>query len=132
MPEVREEEVYKALLKSKGKGQIKIGKTEVHVSLNPVDVHKIGRPDVILWFESVINILGQSLKLRIPIPIEAEKNGIDEAMEDLDAFVGRKQYHIEMPMLVIAESGYAKREELRNVPIKFLINQIPIRRLKPN
>ena len=35
MPEVREEDVYKALLKSKGEGQMKVGKTGIRISLNP-------------------------------------------------------------------------------------------------
>jgi hypothetical protein len=130
MPEVREKEVHKSLLKLKGEKTISIGKTEILVSLNPVDVHGVGRPDHILWFESTMKIFGQSLELRIPIPIEDEKNGIDEAIEDLNAFVERKKYNIEIPMLVISEAGYAKREELRNFPTKFLISQIPVRRLK--
>ncbi|MHA1169963.1 MAG: hypothetical protein ACTSRU_19210 [Candidatus Hodarchaeales archaeon] len=130
MPEVREQDVYKALLKSKGEGQTKVGKTEIRISLNPVDIHSIGRPDNILWFESTFEIFGQSLRISIPIPIEAEKNGIDDAIEDLDGFVERKKYYIEIPMLVIAEAGYAKREEIRSFPTKFLVSQIPIRRLK--
>jgi len=130
MPEVREEKVYAALLGYKGEGRIKIGNTEVRVSLNPIDVHNIGRPDSILWVEVSLTLFGQNLKLRVPLPIEAEKNGIDDAIEDLDAFVERKRYPIEIPMVVVAEAGYDRREELRNLSAKFMISQVPVRRLK--
>ena len=130
MPEVREEDVYNALLKFKGEGTIKIGKAEIHLSLTPIDVHTIGRPDSILWLEVSLRLFGQNLKLRVPVPIEAEKNGIDDAMEDLEGFVKRGKYLIEVPMLVIAEAGYGKREERRNFPVEFTITQVPVRRLK--
>jgi len=130
MPEVKEEDVFKALLLVKGEGRIKIAKTDVHIALNPIDVHVVGRPDSILWFESSFTIFGQNLSLKVPIPIEAEKNGIDEAIEDLDAFVERRKYLTEIPMLVVAEAGYRKREEHRNIPTRILISQVPVRRLK--
>ena len=69
MPEVREKDVHKSLLKLKGEQAISIGRTEMLISLNPLDVHKVGRPDHILWFESTMKMFGQSLSLKIPIPI---------------------------------------------------------------
>lgn len=130
MPEVREEDVYNALLKFKGEEKIKIGQAEIVLSLDPVDIHNFDRPDSILWVDISLKLFGQNLKLKVPIPVEAEKQGIGDAMEDLEAFIKREKYPIEMPMLVIAEAGYEKREERRTFPVKFRIIQIPVRRLK--
>ena len=130
MPEVREEAIYKALLKFKGEGKMVIGKAEVLLSLTPQDTHKHDRPDSILWVDILLRLFGQEFKLRIPIPIEGEKNSIDDAMEDLDEFVKRKKYPAEIPMLVITEAGYAKREEYKDFPTKFIMTQFPVRRLK--
>lgn len=130
MPEVREDEVYNALLKFKGDGKVKIGQAEITLSLSPVDVHNIDRPDSILWIDISLRLFGQNLKLKVPVPVEAEKHGIDDAIEDLEDFIKREKYPIEIPMLVIAEAGYEKREERRAFPVKFMLTQIPVRRLK--
>ncbi len=130
MPEVRERDVYNALLKFKGEGSIEIGEAEIRLSLAPVDVHTVGRPDSILWLEVSLGLFGQDLKLRIPVPIEAEKNGIADAMDDLEGFVARGQYIAEIPMLVVAEAGYGRREVRRDFPVEFTLTQIPVRRLK--
>lgn len=130
MPEVREEEIYKALLEFKGEGKVVIGKAEALLSLIPQDTHKHDRPDSILWVDIVLRLFGQEFKLRVPIPIEGQKNSIDEAMDDLNEFVKRRRYPIEIPMLVITEAGYAKREEYRDFPTKFILTQFPVRRLK--
>ena len=130
MPEVKERDVYNALLKFKGEGFIEIGEAEVHLCLTPVDVHTVGRPDSILWLEVALGLFGQDLKLRVPVPIEAEKNGIADAMDDLEGFVERRQYTAEIPMLVVAEAEYGRREVRRDFPVKFTLAQIPVRRVK--
>ena len=129
MPQVKEEDIYNALLKLKGENSVKIGKAEIALSLIPEDIHKIDRPDSILWFNISLKIFGQNLKFRVPVPVEGEKHGIVDAMEDLEEFIKREKYPIEIPMLVIAEAGYEKREERRTFPVKFRITQIPLRRL---
>lgn len=131
MPEVREDDIYNSLLKFKGKSEVvKIGKTEIVLSLTPEDTHKFDRPDSILWVEMSMKLFGQNLKLKVPIPVEGEKHSIKDAMEDLEEFIKRGKYPIEMPMLVIAEAGYEKREERKSFPVKFIITQFPLRRLK--
>lgn len=131
MPEVKEEEVYSALLNFRGKSKVvKIGKAEIISSLTPENTHKLGRPDSILWIEISLRLFRQNLRIKVPIPVEAEKHGIGDAMEDLEDFIKRSKYPIEMPMLVIAQAGYEKREERRTFPVKFIITQVPIRRLK--
>jgi len=130
MVEVNEKEVYHALLKYKGTGKVNIGEAEVCVDLNPVDIHKVDSPDFILWVNISLKLIGQDLRLRIPIPVEAEKGGIyGGALEDLKKFVERRKYSIEIPMLVIAEMGYDTREQNESLPVQFTISQMPVRLL---
>lgn len=130
MPEVKEEDIYNALLNLKGENKLKIGKTDITLSLNPEDIHKFDRPDSILWINILLKIFGQNLKIKVPVPVEGEKHSIDDAMEDLEEFIKREKYPVEIPMLVIAEAGYDKREERRTLPVKFKIIQIPLRQLR--
>ncbi len=131
MPEVNEKKVYNALLKYKGSGKIDIEGSDIGLSLNPIDIHGIDSPDCLLWMDISLKLFGHDLKLKIPIPVEAEKGGIyGGALEDLKKFVERGKYLIELPMLVIAESGYETIEQKENFPVRFTINQIPIRLLE--
>jgi len=130
MPEVKESVIYNALLKYKGTGTIKIGNAEVILSLNPKDTHKKDRPDSILWIEITLKLFGQKFNVKLPLPIEGEKPGLKDAIEDLDAFVEREHYIIEIPMVVVSEAGYDKKEVMKKFPTEFTIKQIPIRRLK--
>lgn len=130
MPEVREDKIYSALLRFKDTKGVKIGKADITLSLDPKDVHKFDRPDSVLWINISLKIFGQNLKMKIPIPVEGEKRGIEEAMEDLNEFISRRNYPIEIPMLVIAEAGYYKREVKKDFPTRFVITQIPVRRLE--
>jgi hypothetical protein len=130
MPEVKEKDIYRALLKFKGEKEFKIGKAKINLSLIPEDIHKFDRPDSLLWIDISLRLFEQNLKLKVPVPIECEKHGIDGAIEDLEEFIRRGKYPIEIPMLVIAEAGYGKREERRAFPVKFMITQTPVRRLK--
>ena len=83
-----------------------IGNTEVCVLLNPEDSRAAGRSDCILWVEFSLTLFDQDVKLKAPLPVEAEKNGINDAMEDLDAFVRPAKHPLEIPMIVVAEAGY--------------------------
>jgi hypothetical protein len=70
------------------------------------------------------------MKLRAPLPFEAEKGGIyGGALEDLRKSVERERCPIELPMLVVAESGYESTHGKHHVPVKFSITQVPIRLL---
>ena len=130
MAGVTEKEVHAALLKCAGKGEaFKIGKVEVQVSLEPQDIHVGDSPDFILWLDVALRIFAQNLEVRIPIPVEAEKAGIEAAVEDLDKFSERGHYPAKIPMLVVAEGGYSSLERLRSLPVQFRIRQIPVRLL---
>ena len=49
--------------------------------------------------------------------------------DDLDKFVKRKKHVIEIPMLVVAEAGYHSTEQVEQCATKFVISQVPVRRL---
>jgi hypothetical protein len=130
MPEVDEREIYKVLSKIKGKAEINVDNAVITISLSPIDIHEIDSPDYLLWVDISLKLYGQDLKLRIPIPIEAEKGGIHGgALNDLQKFIRRKRYPIELPMLVIAEAGYDSKEVTESFPVRISINQIPVRLL---
>ncbi len=130
MPEVNEKKVYDALLRCKGDKEVHIGDAAIGLSLNPSDIHNTDSPDSILWLNITLSLFGQSLKLKIPIPVEAEKGGIyGGALEDLKKFIERGRHFIELPMLVVAEAGYEVIEQKGNLPVRFTISQIPVRLL---
>lgn len=133
MPEVEEHRIYEELLKLKGKAKaiMKDGR-EVTVSIDPIDNHFSDSPDFIIWIEVSFKVFGEDLTVRIPLPVEAEKGGIyGGALEDLGKFVQRKKHTIELPMLVIAESGFDDRQETSSLPVKFSLRQIPVRQTTP-
>jgi len=86
-------------------------------------------PDCILWFNAAVKIFAQELRIRIPIPIEAEKAGLEAAVEDLDKFCKRGHFPAEIPMLVVAEEGYSSLKKTSNMLTDFRIKQIPVRLL---
>ena len=130
MPEVTEKRVHAALLRYKGKGETNIQGARINVSLDPEDIHTFDSPDSLLWISVSLRLFGQDLRLKVPIPVEAEKGGIfGGALEDLDKFVERKKYVLEIPMLVIAEAGYNSKVENGTLPVKFTVRQIPVRLL---
>lgn len=131
MVRLDEKEVYNALLECAGKGEpFKVGKAEVQVRLNPQDTHIGDSPDFVLWLTVSIGIFAQNLRVRIPIPIEAESRGIKYALEDLEKLVEREKFPIELPMLVVASQGYDNKERTAKLPVHFKIKQIPSRLLE--
>ena len=128
---VKEKEVHNALLKCAGKGDpFNIGKAEIQMSLQPQDIHIGDSPDFILWLEVSLRLFSQNLRVKIPIPIEAEGKGIYKALEDLEKFIERGNYPLEIPMLVVATKGYDALEQPGKLPVNFMIKQIPVRLLK--
>ena len=127
---VKEEDVYATLIKYAGKGErFKIGKAEIQVSLQPQDIHIGDSPDFILWLEVSLKVFEQNMIVKVPIPVEAEAGGIDKALEDLNKFVKRGHYPLEVPMLVVATKGFRASEQHEKLPVHFMIKQIPERLL---
>lgn len=123
-----EKDVYNALLKCRGQSQtMNIGNAEVQIALRPQDNHASDSPDFLLWVEMAVHVFGQPLDIRIPIPVEAEKAGIDAAEEDLEKFVKRARFPIHVPMLVVAAKGFATRERQGTLPVRFTMRQVPVK-----
>jgi len=130
MPRVNETEVYDALLRYTGEARVNVGNTQVNIRLRPSDIHAVDSPDCLLWVCITFTLFGQEVELKVPIPIEAEKGGIaGGALEDLEKFVAREKYPIEIPMVVVAESGYQARKQEEKFRVRFSINQVPVRAL---
>ena len=128
MAGVTERQVYDALSQWTGNSDhFKIGKTELQVTLTSQDTHIGDSPDCILWFDIDVKIFSQDLKIRIPIPIEAEKAGLKAAVEDLDKFCDRGHFRAEIPMLVVAEEGYSSKRKTSKIVTEFKIKQVPVR-----
>lgn len=130
MPKVEEDKVFNSLLSLRGSGTVLVGDREIRLKIDPVDNHFGDSPDFILWLEIAFDAFGQELRLRVPIPVEAEKGGIGAAMEDIDKFVERRRHLLQLPMLVVAEAGYDMRQESIDMPAQITISQIPIRALE--
>jgi hypothetical protein len=131
MPSVEESKVFSALLSLRASGTVDTGGQQISIKIEPIDNHLGDSPDFFLWIEVEFAAFGQSLRVRVPIPVEAEKGGIDGgAMEDLRKFVERRRHPIQLPMLVVAEAGYDLRTEPQDLPAVVTIFQLPIRALE--
>lgn len=107
------------------------GEFVVHIELEVHDNHRGDSPDVVLWLTLMIEHRRlPALKVKIPVPIEGEKAGIQAAMEDLQKFAQREHFPIRLPMLVVGGEGNPARS-LQKValPTRVEIIQIPYRTL---
>ena len=130
MPEVDEGKVFTALSRYRGQVSVQGPMGLIELEFRPVDNRVGDSPDFLLWVEIRFDLFGQPVKLAVPVPVEAEKGGIyGGALEDLRKFVERKKHTPEIPMLVVAESGYASKEQTEPLTTQFAISQIPIRQL---
>ena len=129
MVRVREEQVWKAIKRCAGATSLEVGNAKIRMSLQPRDVHREDCPDFLLWLEVDLRIFAQELRVRIPIPIEAEAGGIDDALEDLEKFIKRGHYPLEIPFLVVAASGYHSTKQEGRLLTHFTLKQIPERLL---
>ncbi len=64
---------------------------------------ELGRPDVVIWVELELHVLGVRTSLRVPVLVEAEDAGIAAAREDFVKFFERDALTI--PMIVVGKSG---------------------------
>src|SRR4051812_2162816 len=101
MPPVDESKVFNALLAFRGQGIVALGDQELVVEVEPIDNHSGDSPDFFLWIKLSFAIFGQQVQVRLPIPVEAEKGGIDGgALDDLKKFLERRRHVLQLPMLV--------------------------------
>jgi hypothetical protein len=121
---ISEDEFYDILLKEKANGNIRI--TNEGVDLIPNYKLK-DSPDFVLKIKLKIAIFSQNFGMEIPIPIELEKVGINEALKDLDKFVEREKFKPILPMLIVAEKKICNQEKEKLVKTTFKLKQIPER-----
>lgn len=130
MPKVDEQKVFGELLKYRLDGRVTSEHASVQLRLRPVDNHAGDSPDFLLWVELEFELFSQPVKLAVPIPVEAEKGGIaGGALDDLRKFVDRQRHVIELPMIVVSESGYDTRTQVEQCATRFTICQVPVRRI---
>ena len=83
---------------------------------------ELGRPDVIVWVELELHVLGMRTELRVPILVEAEDAGLSAAKEDFVRFFEREKLAI--PMIVVGKGGALKlphtAEARANVRVEML------------
>jgi len=121
---VDEQKVFTELLKYRLDGRVTSEHASVQLRLRPLDNHAGDSPDFLLWVELEFEIFSRPVKLAVPIPIEAEKGGIDGgALDDLRKFVDRRKHVIELPMIVVSEAGYASKTQLEQCATRFTISQ---------
>ena len=95
-----------------------------------------GCPDSLLILKVSMPVMGRVVSLQIPILVEAEKAGINAAIEDLDKFCERSakgtmegggSSFVEIPMLVASQSSSIKNvKKRRTLMASFNIQEIKI------
>jgi len=86
-----------------------------------------GRPDVVVWIELNIEVLGVPTKTKIPILIEDEKSGVQAAKEDYEAFFERDK--LTLSMLVIGGEKRLSKQQDAQAEVRIQIEQIPFERI---
>lgn len=84
-----------------------------------------GRPDIVLWIELDMWILGALVKAKFPVLVEDEGAGIHAAKADYEAFFDKAEALV--PMIVVG--GTKKDESERPVSTRVIltIKQVPTR-----
>lgn len=129
MTGVFERDVFRALQMYAGEtswASIGAAEAPVRVSLEAIDLHVGDSPDCVLWVSIELRVFHQNVRLRVPVLVEAEKAGLEAALEDLHKFAHRRNHPLELPMLVVSEAGYLSKEEHVQVAAEVLIRQLPV------
>lgn len=111
------------------------GKVQISIEYINYSAGGKGCPDSLLVLKIEIPVIGRCVSLRVPLLIEAEKAGIDAALEDLDKFCkrsmpgaleGGESSFIEIPMLVVTKtSGHKTRRKSLPLKADFHIQEVP-------
>lgn len=119
------------LLEDSLKGELylhKEGQTMKVGRIYPVRIgfgKKEGRPDIIMWFEFDMWILGALVRAKFPVLVEDERAGIPAAKADYEAFFDKAEAIV--PMIVV---GGAKKDEGKKIVstrVILAIKQVPSR-----
>ena len=130
-----EHELDLLLHKIRGRSHASFDWGSVDIAFNHINFSAGGRgsPDSLLLVELTFPLLGTKVTAQIPIALEAEKGGIDAAIQDLDKFTQRSTLgepsYLCLPMLVLAKKSTGKtKSEFRNIRARFDIKEIALPR----
>lgn len=138
MSERNEMDFHRKLKVVEGKYEAKTdwGKITITLEAIPNYAGGKGRPDEILVVGVEFAILGTDVKSSIPVLIELEKAGFNDAVIDLNEFCdrstsGEQSSHLEIPMIVIGGDSYKKLpSQERKLTAHFSLTQVPKRMVK--
>ena len=121
---IKEDELYNKLLKLKEEGKINITLKDIEIIPN----YKLkDSPDFVLKVILKLSLPFQDFKMEIPLPLELEKTGVPNALEDLQKFIEREKFSLILPMLVVSDKNILSQEKEEKIKVKFEIKQIPYR-----
>ena len=121
---IKEDELYNKLLKLKEEGKINIALKDIEIIPN----YKLkDSPDFVLKVILKLSLPFQDFKMEIPLPLELEKTGVPNALEDLQKFIEREKFCLILPMLVVSDKNILSQEKEEKIKVKFEIKQIPYR-----
>jgi len=124
---IKEDELYNKLLKLKEEGKINITLKDIEIIPN----YKLkDSPDFVLKVILRLSLPFQDFKMEIPLPLELEKTGVPNALEDLQKFIEREKFSLILPMLVVSDKNILSQEKEEKIKVKFEIKQIPYRLIK--
>jgi len=86
---IKEDKLYDILLREKSKINITLEDIEIIPNYKLKD-----SPDFILKVILKLSLLSQDFKMEIPLPLELEKAGIPQALEDLQKFITREKFSL--------------------------------------
>ena len=121
---IKDDELYNKLLKLKEEGKINITLKDIEIIPN----YKLkDSPDFVLKVILRLSLPFQDFKMEIPLPLELEKTGVPNALEDLQKFIEREKFSLILPMLVVSDKNILSQEKEEKIKVKFKIKQIPYR-----
>jgi len=121
---IKDDELYNKLLKLKEEGKINITLKDIEIIPN----YKLkDSPDFVLKVILKLSLPFQDFKMEIPLPLELEKTGVPNALEDLQKFIEREKFSLILPMLVVSNKNILSQEKEEKIKVKFEIKQIPYR-----
>ncbi|MDF2956332.1 MAG: hypothetical protein OD815_001948 [Candidatus Alkanophagales archaeon MCA70_species_2] len=124
---ITEDELYSKLLKLREEGKINITLKDIEIIPN----YKLkDSPDFILKVILRLSLPFQDFRMEIPLPLELEKAGVPNALEDLQKFIEREKFSLILPMLVVSDKNILSQEKEEKIKVKFEIKQIPYRLIK--
>ncbi len=90
-----------------------------------------GSPDSLLLVDVTLPLFGTQVTAKIPIALEAEKGGMEAAIQDLDKFTKRstsgEPSYLSLPMLVLSKKSTGKvRSEFRDIRARFEIKEVAL------